>query len=748
MADFNFKCTVIRNTFSNKDNDYRIYAVDSDDMNIKRNKYGNVTILGILPELEIGVEYMIKGTEKMGNYGAQYQVVSCVRDVPMSEIGIRLFLNETLARSQVDELLKHYPNIIDIVMHNRMSEIDLSLLHNIKEERMKVIKRKIIENFVFAKMIEQFQGLIDFKIIKALHDEYDDVGLAKEQIKNNPYGVMCDVGELSFKDADKVLLKFEREYKKLENPPLEFDEPLITSKTRIEQCIVYCLRENEYQGNTKMNYEMLKSDVKSLTPECFHRFEEVIGNDKLFYINNGYVSTIKAYESELNIATKLLSMRNSENLWTFDYEKYENELGLTDQQLNVIKNVALYNVSICNGNAGVGKTMSTIGLIDVLKQNEKYIKILSPTGKASKVISNYTKHPASTIHREMFSMGERSLINADIIIIDEVSMIDIYLFNWLLSAVDFTRTKILLIGDDAQLPSIGLGNLLSDLLRSQVLPTSILDKVFRYGEGGIMTVATNTRLGQTFLESKTGIQVLGIDKGYTYIPSNSASNAVASLSKVYEKLLSTYSTEDIMILSPYNIGEAGTKLINETLKPIANPSSINNETFLETPNTKFHVGDMVLQTKNNYKSPQYMKGCGYNEDDSIEVSYEESSPSTQTLICNGDTGKLLKIYKNYALIDFEGTQIVYSKFDLNQCLLSTSISIHKSQGSGCKIVIIITLPEHSRMMNSNLLYVAQTRAKEKLFHIGEIDTINNAVGIKVEYDRQTNLCQFLTEGEF
>lgn len=743
-----FKCIPFHCTFQAKDNDYKIYAADCEDKNVKLNKYGNITILGNIPELSLGTEYTITASEENSKFGVQYKVKSCVRDVPITEEGVRLFLKEILPHSQVTELLREYPNIIELVTKNRMHEIDVSKLYNIKTERIKVIQRKILENFVFAQLVDEFKGLISFSLIQNLYNEYEDVDKVKQAIAEDPYGTICHAGDISFKNADRMLLQFEKECENIDNPPIKFTEPLSVSSMRMEGCMLYVLEKNEMDGNTKMELSVLKSECKNLTPECMNKFDKVLTSDSRVICENGFASRITTYNAEVYVAQRLLEMVKLDNIWELDLSDFTNEQGLTDEQLQVINKVISHNVSICNGFGGSGKSFTTKSLVDILQSNGKSITILAPTGKASKVVKNYTNHPASTIHRLLYSLKDESgftqLINTDIVIVDEMSMPDVFLFKWLLESIDSTQTKLLLIGDSAQISSIGAGNLLHDMLNSNAIPTTWLDRVFRYGEGGIMTVATNTRLGEESFENKSGVQVFGVDKDYTFIASSNPSHSFKNAVQLYEKLLKTYSCEDVLVMSPYNVGELGSIAFNEALQPIANPTAKGSDVFLESNKVKFYEGDMIMQTKNNYKSSRYIPNCGWDVGDSIVQSYYiEDMPMA---IFNGDIGKIEKIHEKYALINFDGLRVVYGFSELLTCQRAYSINTYKLQGSSARIIILITGKEHARNLTSNLLYVAQTRARDKVYHIGDVKTINEAVKKKAELSRLTYLKELLERG--
>jgi len=381
-----------------------------------------------------------------------------------------------------------------------------------------------------------------------------------------------------------------------------------------------------------------------------------------------------------------------------------------------------------------GKSATTKSVIDMLNNNSKSFRLFSPTGRAAKILSEYTKEPASTIHRGLlykppiWGYNEESKLPYDVVVVDEFSMCDVFLMKHLLEAIDFNKTKLLMIGDSNQVPSVGAGNVFYDLINSNLIPIVSLTQIFRYGEGGVLTVATKTRNSEKFLADSKNPQIFGNDKGYMFIPmlqENIMKNVVA----VYKKLLSSgTSKEDIMILSAYNVGDYGTVAINKHLQPIANPNVLSGNIYVQLGETKFYENDLVIQVVNNYSAIRYNESY-IDEDD-------------KTFVANGEIGKIVKIKNGKLIIQFDEL-VIYNKSDLINIKLSYSISILKSQGGQCEKVIMITPKAHTFMLNSNLIYVSQTRAKQKVFHFGEIETVNRAIKKKADFNRKTYLKELL-----
>jgi len=727
---------------------FRIYAGESRDEHIKYNSYHNVSIVGNLPKLSEGAEYTIIAIEEEKNNEPQYKVISVKRKRPMNNIGVRLFLAEMLTPNQVDQIMTHYPNIIDIISEGKINTIDLTKLYGIGEYIIKVIERKILENFKFAEIIAEFDGMLNFDILKKLYEKYTSVEEIKQEIKNNPYECLTDLNRVGFKTADKIILNFDKECKKKikkdEEVPILFDYDILTSQQRTSACVQYILLENESNGHTKMLTESLVKEVKSLAPECFSNVLEVLKNKTEYILKKPYIARREVYETEEYIANIIKEALKKENQikWEFDIKKYQDDFGLTDEQFSMLKNVCDNNISILNGSAGSGKSFTISALIKMLKDNKIWdYRLSAPTGKSAKVIKAYTNEYASTVHlmlgakgNNYFDYNENNKLYADIIFIDEFSMMDIFLMKHLLEAVDITKTKLVFIGDAAQLPSVSCGNVFHDLLESNI-PKTTLTKVFRYGIGGISTVATNTRLCKETIKDKDAEKVvLGDDKAYVYFNMNQE-RVIKTVLLLYKKLLENNSPEDISILTSYNKGEYGTVALNNQLQLIANPrSKQSTESYLKIFDTKYYIDDIIMQNVNNYKA------CRYECD--VITSLRAKN---HTFICNGDTGKIIDIdfEKKIAIIKFDNETVVYTAKQLCDCKLSYSYSTHKSQGSQNKNIILLTPKAHTYMLNSNLIYVGLTRATDRVYHFGELDTINRAIKIKENFNRLTFLQDFI-----
>lgn len=753
--EYKFSGKVVRCTYDTPD--FRIFALDVDSKkypDIKKNKYNNVTILGELHELTVGVTYEISAVEQLGKYGMSYKVLNIKRDVPTTEEDMYLFLSEILTPNQAKVLYENYPDIVQRVKENRLDDIDFNKLKGIKEYTFGVIKRKIIENFCLADLVVEFQGFLNLSMIKKIYAKYTSIEKLKEKLAQDPYKCLCGLAGVGFKTADGILLDMEKASKanmeKGKKPIIEFKSDLRTSPERCLSCLLYMLEENENNGHTKMNLADLRAEMMKLVPACANHFVTAVKADEIHYNKDTMdVALSRTYNLEHKIAqTILYVLHTKKDEWDCDIEKYRTVNGstLSDEQMGAVANVCKYPISILNGAGGTGKSFSTQAVINMLKDHHKTFRLFSPTGKAAKVLADYTKENATTIHRGLgytpmgWGYNQEHKIMCDIVIIDEFSMVDIQLFKRVIDAVDFNTTKLLLIGDNAQLPSVSCGNLLHDFMETKLIPTTTLTKVFRYGEGGLMKVATDVRFCEPYLTSsmKSKMTTFGDNKDYTFVdlPSEVIPQNVVGL---YKKLLEKgYSIDDIQVLTAKNVGDCGTIVLNNMIQKVANPN-YGSEVFMKVGDTTYFEGDLVIQKVNNYKAELDLQHLSEWEKD----MYSASEDVPTAFIANGETGIVREIYKSYCIIEFDGVFVKYYRADMQMISLGYSITIHKSQGSSIKIVILCTPQSHIYMLNSNLLYVGLTRMKEGCYHLGALNSINQAVKKKANLTRHTHMQELL-----
>lgn len=753
-----FTATIVRMIWGDDDSGFRIYATDVEPSTIskiglKRSKYGNVVISGILHELGEGLDYLIKAEETMSKNGYSYKVINISRNRPQNAEDMYLFLKEILTPDQAKVMWKAYPDLVQRVIEDRLDDIDLSKTCGIKEKRFDVIKRKIIENYALAEMVIEFKGLLSMTMIHKLYNEYTSVKALRKKLKENPYSCLIKLDGIGFKTADSIALELEKE------GIVNFGYDLKTSKERCLAACMYLLKENEVSGNTRMDLRELRQQIMKLTPACSDKFVEALKNDSIYYDKEKFIVALrKTYETELYIAKNLAKAVSHNNIWRIDTSKYKyvNNCELSEEQQKVNKLLCNNQIVILAGFAGSGKSFSTQSVLNMCNDNNKTYVCLSTTGKAAKVLSEYIGEEAKTIHRGLgypdfdsyngWTYNKENKIPYDLIVIDEFSMCDVFLFEHVVDAIDFEKTKLLLVGDPAQCSSVGAGNLLNNMIESNKIPKVVLSRIFRYQEGGLMTVATDVRNGKSFLGNiNSKMTTFGKNKDYTFIKSEDK-DIIKDAISIYKKVLSDewqnskgvrLNVEDIQILTAKNVGAYGTVALNNELQKIANKNYGSKNNF-KVGDTIFYEGDLVMQLQNNYKAELYA--------DDMVIEDEFGQP-LKTLIANGETAVIKEINTilQYVILDFGGTQVRYYRNDMQNISLGYCVTTHKSQGSGIKVPIIVEPRSHIFMDTSNLLYVALTRTKTICFHLGLPETVNMCIKKKENLQRNTFTYEMLIQ---
>ena len=725
-----FKGTLARAVYIT--DSFSVYAmnVDTSKYNVKINKFNNVSICGELPSLTKGVEYEVIASEEIGKYGVSYRVSNIRRDEPLTKQGVRSFLEEIVSPNIAYALVNAYPDIIERVKNNNLDDIDLSKMHGVGPKNFRKIVDKITENFYLSDLASQYHGILTMSMLKKIYDAYGSSDLLRERLIKAPYTTLTRISGIGFRTADDKILTMQEE------GIVDFGFDIKTSADRCLSCVRYVLDENESEGHTKMDVRELYKQVDDMVHSCIDKFAKAIDDDSIYYDSSTKDVAIKrTHNMEDDIAKTIVSNVKSNRIWSCDIEKYRkiDDVELSDEQLKTLDNLCKNNICILNGAGGSGKSFSTRAIINMLEDMGKTYRLFAPTGKASKVLKDFTNRPASTIHRGLgynpsqgWTLNRYNPIMSDVVIVDEMSMVDVELFWHLIDAIDFSCTKLLMIGDDSQLPSVGCGNLLHDFMMTNVIPTVSLTKIFRYGEGGLMKVATDIRLGRNYLNStmKNFATSFGKNDDYVFIDvpqEKSTAVVVASYKNALEK---GYGVDDIQVITPKNVSNYGTEKLNPLLQKIANPNCGKTQGF-QIGERVYYVGDLVIECVNNYDAP---------------MAYEND---VTAFVANGETGTIKSIEGDSVVIDFDGIAVRYNKEMMNMVKLGYAITCHKSQGSSINYVILLTPQSDIYTLNSNLLYVGCTRAKNRCVHIGSVDTINKVIKKRANFARHTFMQQML-----
>lgn len=732
------KAKVIREIYHN-DNFY-ILALSPMKIydNLEITQYGTFTCKGELSMLTVGQEYDLV-IEPISNdkYGTCYKVV----DVPslkvedLSDDDELEILRTITTNSQADYVHKAYPNFIRLILNGEEDKIDIKNIYNVGETRLKVYKRLINEKFRYYYLMKQTKEYkISMSDCKLLLSKFKTIEECVKKINDTPYFILMEVLGRTFENIDKMILDIQPDLK--------------VSKQRCEALIIGVLRRNEVDGSTRLYandlfyYIKEEYDAKELLPMLK---DVVVESDLIYYDEKTKdLSIMSTYLAECKIADFVKSkIQNSKKL-DIDYTKYKNidNFTMSDTQLNALKVFCESNISILAGTAGTGKSSSIKGLVSLMEDNHLTYTLLSPTGKASKVLSESTGRKTYTIHKRCFSGS----INTDVVIVDECGMVSLDVFCMLLSAIQNDNARIVLVGDPAQLSSIGLSKIYDDLIKSNKVPMTMLTEVFRYKSNGSLFVATNIRQGKNFFDDdfvkhNENTNEYTVSDNYKFIQTDEVLETVVN---EYKKLLQKgIKKENIMVLSPFNVGLFGTYAINNEIQQMINPILPNDKIQSRTVNkTKivFKEGDLVINTKNDYEA---VKADSYYANKDVE-GISESDYET-TAIVNGQMGIIREVVDKGLIIQFDEEMVYMNQNKLNHLLLGYAISCHKSQGSTIDYSINIVTNAHKNMLSRGLLYVATTRCRKSHIDIGDESAFQYALSVCDNDLRKTWLLDLMTE---
>ena len=571
---------------------------------------------------------------------------------------------------------------------------------------------------------------------------------AVEKIEENPYVLVDIVYGISFNNIDKIAMQI--------GIPMDSDY-------RIKSGIKYALLASSYNGNTCVRKENLINYVSSILEVSEDLIENSLINlnvtSEIHIVEetldgNGdvveWVFLEPFYKAEKNIAERLIALRDSSNIkhikgFEKDIRKNEEKLGieLSQKQFEAIKQINDNNVCIITGGPGTGKTTIIKCVIDLYKEHKKKVVLCAPTGRAAKRITETTGEEAKTIHRllEIGKFEEDKLgsvdidvapVDGDVLVIDEMSMVDVFLMNYLVKAI-YLGTKVIFVGDPNQLPSVGPGSILKDLIDSKQFATVHLDKIFRQAaKSKIIVNAHNVNQGISFVGKKDYAEDANDDFFYlNELNQDKILYHVLSLCKDRLKNYGDYEFfKNIQVLTPTKKGKLGTKELNKSLQQELNPKADEAEEK-NYGDIIFRQGDRVMQIKNNYDI-FWEKGSKDNL-----RTYEAG-----TGVFNGEIGRVIKIdnKERQLEIEFDDGKIVWYAFsELDELEHAYAITIHKAQGSEFDVVVLVIPQASNMLLTRNLLYTALTRAKKLLIVIGNRNLIDFMVKNSEIKKRNTGL---------
>lgn len=725
------KVTPTRELFFNEENFFGIYGVEvhPDFINkVKLNKWGNISVKGVTPKLNIGSEYVVVVKEDAGSqYAGSYILESIQQDRPTTVAEQRTFLETILTPTQVDNIYSVYNEEDDVVGMIERGEFDYSKVHGIGDKTFEKLRNKVMENMDMSEVLTFLSKYgIKYNMISKLVKEYKNPQIVIQKIEENPY-VLTEVRGIGFIKADEIAKAVGYS---------------MTSPHRIGACIKYVIGQENASGHSWIDYkQLLNKSIEFLNIDKKH-IEEVLNSGVKNVLNiDGRYTTEMVYQSEKYVAMSMIQFK-TQSTKVFDTEELdqmideyceENNVELEENQRQFFHDWNENSILMLVGGGGMGKSWLQRILLNFVEKKNLRVALLAPTGKASKVMTGYTGMQASTIHRKagVFDEDEDASkeINEDVIIVDESSMCDIFILAKFFKALKNPNARILFVGDDFQLPSVGVGNFLYDIIHSNCVKVSRLKKVFRQADGGILNVATDTREGKKFLnDNAEGRIVFGKDCVFWLVDQEYIRDGVITN---YKKVIKRFDQDDVVILTPTNKGKLGTIALNKEIQKIANPPSPTKKekkVGRKDDPTIFRVGDSVMNTVNTY------------DIETVEGGVAD--------IFNGDTGKIIDIdeEKKVFIVEIDGIQ-VKMKFGtiLTNLVHAWVTTIHKSQGSQYKVVILIADKSMTYQLNANLLYTGKSRAKDYLLTLCQAPTINRALGKFANMERRSFLQELLAK---
>lgn len=679
-----------------------------------------------MQQLYLGSEYEVTATldynAKYKSYQYKPKIITSV--APKSDEQQRMFLSSILTEKQTDTLLEKYPNIVE-EMINGTDNVNLDELKGIGEYTYKSIKEKVLDNYVISDILILLQPLgVKYPTIKRLLMGEPNPALLKEKLLNNPY-IMLDIRGFGFKTVDGLALKL--------NPEIK------VSAKRTYAFIKYYFKETgNNQGHTWVTTDTLENAVRDNIPECLEIFNTIVQNEKersiILHFDGEKVGLKEYYQLEQDIFDILKTIQEFPKLEINEehikdgIEQAENEQGftLTDEQREIVLKSLNDNVCIIVGFAGTGKTTISRALLNIYKQADYSISCCALSAKAAQRITEATGMPSSTIHRLLgytpqgFANNHLNPLSADVILIDEGSMINSYVFHALLNAVK-EGAKVIICGDNRQLPPIGYGNVFGDLLtKTDNFSISRLTKVLRQAEkSGILMDANKIRSGQYPIGQPELKIVNGELQDMTYMFRESREGLQNIAVKTYLKAIEQDGMDEVVIITPRKEHCENSSL--EINKRIVDILFDKHERCMKLGQREYYVGAKVMQMDNNYEKNVFNGEIGYITD--IRDVQEEKE-------------KTVRFTVEFKLNDQVKT-VVYNRSELDQLDLAYAMTVHKSQGSGYKTVIVITDMTHYTLLDTCLLYTAITRAKKRCLLLSEPSAFKMCMNNNKSKSRQT-----------
>ncbi|MFC3883037.1 ATP-dependent RecD-like DNA helicase [Bacillus songklensis] len=742
------KGTLIVTIFHNDENLYNVSRIRIQETDVATEE-NEMAVTGYFPRLHEGETYTFYGRLKEHQrFGRQFNVERFKKELPQSRQGVIQYLSSDLFHGIGKKTAE---KIVDILGENAIYKIlhDSSVLKQVpklSEEKAESLVQQLREHEGLEEVMVQLSGhgfgpQLSMKIFQAYKNE------ALQVIRENPYQLVEDIQGIGFNRADELGKKL----------GMASNHP-----DRMRAGILYVLEQECVQlGHIYLTIEQLFEQTAALLHQSRHepiselditRELENLKADKKVKLVEEKVYIPSLYYAEKGVAKaidKLMAQTQYEN--QFPESEFLLALGELEERLGVqyapsqkeaIQKALMSPMMLLTGGPGTGKTTVIKGIVelyaelhgcslnpkDYKKDNPFPVLLVAPTGRAAKRMSEATELPAVTIHRllkwngqEGFEHDEEHPVQGKLLIVDEVSMVDIWLAHQLFKSLP-SDLQVILVGDEDQLPSVGPGQVLKDLLQSKAIPTIRLTDVYRQKDGSsIIELAHFIKNGQLPGDMATPKP----DRSFIKCQSHHITDVVQQVCA--SALKKGYSVKDIQVLAPMYKGNAGIDRLNAVLQELFNPAS-EKKREIKYGDVTYRVGDKVLQLVNQPESNVFNGDMG----EIVSVFYAKENTEKQDML----------------VISFDGNEVTYTKQDFGQITHAYCCSIHKSQGSEFPIVILPIVKSYYRMLRRNLIYTAVTRSKKFLILCGEEEALRLGVKRHDDASRQTTLMEMLADRQF
>ncbi|EEY81040.2 MULTISPECIES: SF1B family DNA helicase RecD2 [Streptococcus] len=709
--EFYFSGTVERIIFENPNNFFRILLLDIEDTDAEFDDF-KIIVTGTMADIMEGQDYTFWGTlVQHPKYGEQLKVTRYERAKPSSKGLVKYFASDHFKGIGIKTAQK----IVDLYGDNTIDQIladpsRLVTINGLSSTNREAFVSKLRQNYGTEMLLSKLAEYgIPNKLALQIQDTYKEETL--EIVQKYPYQLVEDIQGIGFKIADQLAQQLGIESDAPERFRAGLVHTLFSQSMETGDTYIEARDLLSHTIDLLENARQVELDPSLVADELAHLIEE----DKIQNVETKIFEN-SLYFAEEGIRSNLIRILEKGKQETFDAPKLESIIEQVEQDLGIcydhIQKKAIcdainHKVFILTGGPGTGKTTVINGIIatyaalhklDLAKKQELPILLAAPTGRAARRMNELTGLPSATIHRHLGMTGDDDTshlddyLDADFIIVDEFSMVDTWLANQLLSNIS-SNSKILIVGDADQLPSVSPGQVLADLLKIPLLPQTKLTKIYRQGEDStIVTLASQIQQGilpADFTEKKA-------DRSYFEATSEYIPDMIKKI--VAATIRSGIPAQDVQVLAPMYRGPAGIDQINQLMQDLINPSEKDQLVF-EAPDCQYRQGDKVIHLVNDAESNVFNGDLGYITD-LLPAKYTDSKQDELT-------------------INFDGNEIVYQRSEWYKIRLAYAMSIHKSQGSEFPVVILPITRSSHRMLQRNLVYTAITRAKSKLILLGE-----------------------------